>query len=288
MLQLARDARPETEQAEIVERARHRAESAVIGTVVRTAQDYAFDRMQHPSLAWLDHLIASTDNFGALVTITASMPEQTLTLRERAADLQSTICDALGRVGTDTLEATSMRSDMLNNLAVRLSALGRREDALTAAEEAVSLRRTLAAQRPDAFRPNLATSLNNLATMLSELGRRGDALTAAEEAVSLRRTLASQRPDAFRPDLATSLMVLANCVDELDRKPEGLAANAEAIETLAAHFAGLPNAFASLMGNICRDYVERCEALGSDPDVALLVPVIAVFQRLNPDKNDEE
>ena len=44
----------------------------------------------------------------------------------------------------------------LNNLANRLSALGRREAALAAAEEAVGLYRELAAARPDAFRPDLA------------------------------------------------------------------------------------------------------------------------------------
>ena len=45
-----------------------------------------------------------------------------------------------------------------------LSALGRREEALEQAQEAVKLYRELAAARPDAFRPDLAGSLNNLAT----------------------------------------------------------------------------------------------------------------------------
>ncbi len=44
----------------------------------------------------------------------------------------------------------------LNNLANTLSDLGRREEALAAAEEAVGLYRELAAARPDAFRPDLA------------------------------------------------------------------------------------------------------------------------------------
>ena len=61
----------------------------------------------------------------------------------------------------------------LNNLATRLSELGRREEALKAAEEAADLYRALAAARPEAFTPDLAMSLNNLATMLSELGRPG-------------------------------------------------------------------------------------------------------------------
>ena len=44
----------------------------------------------------------------------------------------------------------------LNNLSVRLGDLGRREEALAAIEEAITIRRELAAARPDAFRPDLA------------------------------------------------------------------------------------------------------------------------------------
>lgn len=53
----------------------------------------------------------------------------------------------------------------------------------------VTIRRTLAAARPDAFLPNLATSVNNLALRLGELGRREEALTASEEATDIRRRL---------------------------------------------------------------------------------------------------
>ena len=86
---------------------------------------------------------------------------------------------------------------------------GPREDALTAIEEAVTIRRELAQARPDAFRPDLAVSLSNLSARLYGVGRREDALTAIEEAVTIRRELAQARPDAFRPDLAASLNNLA-------------------------------------------------------------------------------
>ena len=43
-----------------------------------------------------------------------------------------------------------------------MSELGRREDALAAAQEAIDIYRRLAAERPDAFLPDLAMSLNNL------------------------------------------------------------------------------------------------------------------------------
>ena len=69
----------------------------------------------------------------------------------------------------------------LNNLANRLSELGRREEALTAAQEAADLYRALALTLPEAFTPYLATALNTLAAALSELGRGEEALAIQEE-----------------------------------------------------------------------------------------------------------
>ncbi|WP_367281031.1 tetratricopeptide repeat protein [Thermoflexus sp.] len=86
-----------------------------------------------------------------------------------------------------------------------LSDLGRREEALQAAQEAVHLYRQLAAHHPDAFLPDLAGSLTNLGAMLSALGRHEEALQATQEAVQIRRQLAAQHPQAFLPDLARSL-----------------------------------------------------------------------------------
>ncbi|WP_030234056.1 tetratricopeptide repeat protein [Streptomyces sp. NRRL S-455] len=97
----------------------------------------------------------------------------------------------------------------MNNLSADLWQLGRREDALTAIEEAVTLYRELAAARPDAFLPDLASSLNNLSVWLGELGRREDALTAIEEAVTLRRELAAKHPEIHRAALVQSLRVLS-------------------------------------------------------------------------------
>ena len=50
----------------------------------------------------------------------------------------------------------------LNNQSGRLAQLGRWEEALAAGEEAVTIRRQLARDRPAAFLSDLATALNNL------------------------------------------------------------------------------------------------------------------------------
>src|SRR5205807_2414235 len=77
------------------------------------------------------------------------------------------------------------------------------EAALAAIEQAVEIRRELAASRPDAFRPVLATSLNNLSGRLSNLGRREDAMAAAKEALEILTPYFIAQPDAFRERMRT-------------------------------------------------------------------------------------
>lgn len=170
----------------------------------------------------------------------------------------------------------------LNNLANRLSDLGRREAALEAAQEAVGLTRDLARARPEAFTSYLATSLNNLATMLSDLGRREEALAAAQEAVNIRRDLVRARPEAFAVELARSLWVLGDLYAEDEQPQLALSTLHEGIERLTPVFVAVPMAFVGIMQGLLQSYLSRCEALGQEPDGALLAPVAEVFQRLNP------
>ncbi len=188
----------------------------------------------HPSVGWLDHLAHLTDDPFVLMAIAAELPDQTLALRERAAETTQRIVTALAQRATND---------------------------------------------PDLV-PSLAQWASNLGVRLSDLGEREAALAAAREAVALYRDLAAQRPDAFRPNLAISLMVLARCLDAVDRQEDGLASNAEAIATLSTLFQRVPAAFADLIGGMARDYLERCEKLGREPDEALLLPVIRVFETL--------
>ena len=98
------------------------------------------------------------------------LPERTLTLRELIAKVWKAkllVLPADDKAG---------RAGLLNNLSVALSALGRREEALQAAQEAVDVYRKLAEANPQAFLPDLAMSLNNLGNRLSALGRREEAL----------------------------------------------------------------------------------------------------------------
>jgi hypothetical protein len=79
----------------------------------------------------------------------------------------------------------------LVSLSLRLSGLGHDEEVLGASEEALSVHRSLAADRPELFRPDLAHSLYYHSRRLSNFGRDEDALKASEEALSIYRSLAT-------------------------------------------------------------------------------------------------
>ncbi len=218
------------EQDGVIDRSCGRARDATVAAVMRAAQDFA-EGGDSPALRWLDRLTERCDSVTDFMQLADAFPHQTLALRDRAAAITAAIAEHLRSAveGETDPAVLGVRASILNNLSVRLSDLGRREEALAAIEEAVAIRRELAVLRPDAFRPDLAMSLNNVANRLSDLGRREEALAAIEEAVAIYRELAVLRPDAFRPDLAMSLNNLASRLSDLGRREEALAAIEEAV-----------------------------------------------------------
>jgi hypothetical protein len=108
----------------------------------------------------------------------------------------------------------------LNNLAIRLSEPGDREAALSAAREAAELYRALAAQRPDAFRPNLATSLWVLADCLDAMDRREEGLTANAEAIALLSPLFQRHKAAFASRIRGMAQAYVARCEALGREPD--------------------------------------------------------------------
>lgn len=169
-------ARPATELTHAAARPSRRPEAALLSGWLGKA---------NPALAWLDHLVTGTADLGRLMGIADQMPPYTVLLREQAASLFQRIVDLLRSITIASQEESprSLLAAALNNLAARLSELGQRETAVTAAQEAVDLNRELAADRPEVFQSNLAMALNNLGTFFSELGQSEAALTAVQKAV---------------------------------------------------------------------------------------------------------
>jgi tetratricopeptide (TPR) repeat protein len=213
--------------------------------LVHLMQDFGSER---PGLLdWFDDLVRHADerDFELLLRVAYALPEQSLLLTERAAAIQAGILERL-RATTDPPDPSAhadMTASSLNNLGNRLSALGRHEEALASAQEAVDIRRRLAAARPDVYTAALASSLNNLGNLLSALGRHEEALASAQEAVDIRRRLAAARPEAYTADLAMSLNNLGNPLSDLGRHEEALACAQEAADLYRRLAAARPDAY---------------------------------------------
>ncbi|MET8858353.1 tetratricopeptide repeat protein, partial [Streptomyces sp. NPDC004579] len=210
------------------------------------------------------------------------LPHASHNLAETAAHLAQRLVDhhrALTAARPDAFLPDLATS--LNNLSVRLGELGRREDALTAIEEAVTVRRELAAARPDAFLPDFAMSLNNLSVRLGELGRYEDALTAIEEAVTVRRELAAARPDAFLPDLAMSLNNLSIRLGKLGRYEDALTAIEEAVTAYRKLAAARPDAFLPDLATSLNNLSIRLGELGRREDALTAIEeAVTAYRKL--------
>jgi tetratricopeptide (TPR) repeat protein len=222
----------------------HAALDNVLGTALPRIVDLAVTA-DHAGLADLASLALELAPQPSLAAdLTDQMPEHSVRLAVLAAALTSQQVihyrEVLAGEDPDVARCLAMA---LNDLSVRLAGLGRREEALAAVEEALSIQRELAVGRPDAFRPGLAISLNNLAASLAGLGRREEALAAAQEATDLYRERAVANSDAFRSDLAHSLNNLAIQLSDLGRWEEALAAVEEALRLYWELAAGHPDAF---------------------------------------------
>jgi tetratricopeptide (TPR) repeat protein len=159
------------------------------------------------------------------------LPDKSTRLLDFSAEIaRQVVGSARSQVDPESHESTADLAGSLNTQAVRLGDLGRAEEALTAINEAVDIRRTLAEARQDSYLPDLAMSLNNQANRLGDLGRAEEALTAINEAVDIYRTLAEARPDSYLPGLAMSLNNQSRILDALGRPADAHAAANEASE----------------------------------------------------------
>ncbi len=111
-----------------------------------------------------------------MITIANTIPYPSLALAPAHATLSKRI-----------LQTCSEDSALwLNTLSVLLSSLGRREEALTAINDAVAIHRKLAAARPAVFADRLASSLEVEASVLPDLRQVAEAQELRDEASVIR------------------------------------------------------------------------------------------------------
>ncbi|MGW2287001.1 tetratricopeptide repeat protein, partial [Streptomyces phaeochromogenes] len=197
-----------------------------------------------------------------LVQLGNELPRTSHNLALWAAKLTQFIADRHRTLVENDLAHLPDLATSLNNLAIRLGDLGRRDEALTPIIEAVNIRRELAQTQPDAFLPHLAESLNNLSKRLSDLGRRNEALAAGTEAVEVYRELAQTQPAAHRPRLATSLNNLSSRLSDLGRREEALAPVTEAVNIRRELAQTQPDAFLPDLAESLNNLSNRLSDLG--------------------------
>jgi len=182
---------------------------------------------------------------------------------------------------------SSELASFTTNLAVFLSRLNRREDALAAAKEAADLYCALANARPEVFIPSLATSFNNVATMLSELNRHEDALAVGQGAAELYRALADARPEVFTPELAMSFHNLANRLSKLNRREDALAAAQKSAELYRALAGARPEVFTPNLAGSLYTLANRLSELNRPKDALAAAEEAAVLYRALADARPE-
>ena len=97
------------------------------------------------------------------------------------------------------------KATILNNLGIQYSANQKMPQAEAAYNEALKIRRQLAAHNPDAFLPYVAGTLNNL--VLFHLGQPEVAQKYLKESLRIQRELAQANPDAQNLKLARTLVI---------------------------------------------------------------------------------
>ncbi|GAA3215640.1 tetratricopeptide repeat protein [Dactylosporangium siamense] len=118
----------------------------------------------------------------------------------------------------------------LDVLALRLGDLGHREEALSAADEAVDIFEELDELHPGTYRTALGIATSNFALQLDRIGRREDALAVDEQAVELLRSADRNDPGRRADGLGHALTNLAVSLAHFDRDDEALAVAREAVE----------------------------------------------------------
>jgi tetratricopeptide (TPR) repeat protein len=175
----------------------------VVIEAIQTAQDGSPVENSNQLQAALDVLLASDGVSTSDIAPVAALGALVADFVVAPGDIDSTVRSARRLTAASRFSLPDdLLAPLMGQLGIRLSELGRRDEALTPTQEATDLYRQLADTNPAAYLPDLAMSLNNLGARLSELGRRDEALTPTQEAVNIRRQLADTNPAAYLPDLA--------------------------------------------------------------------------------------
>jgi tetratricopeptide (TPR) repeat protein len=186
--------------------------------------------------------------------VNAALPDSTVALRELAL-VAAMSAYVRTRAGGVSIESTKLA----NNVGMRLGELGRDDEALPYADEAVAGYRWLATREPSLFGWDLAAALGNQSNRLKAVGRIQDALDACAVAAWVSRGMIDGSFPAYmrsRPGVVGFLRrVLRRGVSNGGEAPDDKEGHALDPDQLAADRAQLGNVLvsqASLLGDMDR------------------------------------
>jgi tetratricopeptide (TPR) repeat protein len=184
-----------------------------------------------------------------------------------AADVRTT-CDASTVQSFEALAEANPAAYLpdlaaaLNNYAIRLTDVGRRDEALDPARRALKTYEQLAEANPDVYLPDFAAALNNYAVSLGEVGRRDEALEPAHRAVETYARLDEANPDVYLPDLAMSLNNYANRLAEVGRRDEALEPAHQALQSHETLAEAKPDVYLPDLAMSLNNYANRLAEVG--------------------------
>ena len=216
----------------------------------------------------------------------AEIPDSTVALRELAAVAGGLVVEGRRAAAQQDPAARPALAQALDRHAIRLSDLGRLDEALGAAEQAVDLQRELASEDLDDKR-RLAAALRSLSNRRAALGGHQAALDANEEAVDLFRAVQDGGPGA-KLELAGTLSNLSSNLGEVGRVDEALDAVQEAIAILDPLFRStLSELVAAALAGAYTNFSNRLSDAGYDEEaLAATRHAIAGYRRLAEEQPD--
>lgn len=238
----------EAQQGATIRRAVQKLGWCVVPFIIRTAQDFVPAGHAGP-LSWLESLIKSghVDDVRLLVEIEDAMPKQTIVLREKALKVTELLLKHLEGLSKQNASVAVKHeyARLLNNLANWLSDLGRCEEALAKAQEAVQIYEQYL-QSNVAFLPGLAAAHNTLSLILTGFGRREEALERSQKAVQIYEKLSQHGFSPILPNFVGSLNNLANALNASRRNAEAMEKAQEAVRISEQLANSEPDTFLSL------------------------------------------
>lgn len=182
-------------------------------------------RLEQPQslITALEKFISEAD-LHALVELEDSAPERSISL----AMTNLRIVEAIDTHLRETALPSEAFPDLLSlamhvhNRSVRLSQVGRHDEALTVARATVKLWRGLLAVDRDIALPHLAASVDRLAISLGAMRKCAESLEAGREAVELYEELVASNREAHLPGLARSVHNLSKLLSDAERRDEAL------------------------------------------------------------------